>query len=90
MNPNQSADNLTPIYNPDSDDFTITYDIFGTSQPVEFIAYAKEVTRFPQVVAKHIAKHLAHKLVGKRGTYKSNYEDEYKKIINQITEVQNG
>ena len=73
------------LYNPDSDDFTCTYDLKGKGQAEEYTIKAKEVGRYPRVLGYHIKKHLVNKLIikwGKRFTDAA----EVKKI-NDLVEI---
>lgn len=73
---NDDNSNEIAIYNPDTEDFTKTYDINGDGKPVPFTIHAGEIERFPRIIAEHLKKHLAKHLTFKRGWAKSNYEDK--------------
>lgn len=75
--------NELTIYNPDSEDFSTTYDLDGNKQPLRYTLHAKEYGIFPSAVAEHLQKHLAHKIVMKRGV-KTNYADEYQQVLKEI------
>lgn len=77
-------DEQIPIYNPDSKDFTVTYDINGTGEPVPFTIHKGEIERFSPVIAAHIKKHLAKHLTFKHGWQHSNYELEHAKWLEKI------
>lgn len=73
-----------PIFNLDTEDFTTTYDIHGTSIPVSFTAPAQQITYFEEPVAKHLAKHLAKHMLNKREVGAGYYEAEYDSLISVI------
>lgn len=73
------------IYNPDSEDMIVTYDIHENRQPETFVLYAHDAQGFPDFIADHIAKHLANRLVRKRGN-KINYELDYQNALKEIYE----
>lgn len=72
------------IFNPSSQDFSITYDINNDSNPVEFTIEALQYKEFPEVVANHIADHLAKKIAFEEGWKGSNYDDKYKSVLARI------
>lgn len=74
---------LKNIFNPLSTDFTTTYDIHGTGEPVSYTIHAGELEGFPAPVADHIAKHLAHEYVNVHGR-KPNYDVAYQKALKII------
>ncbi len=69
----------TPVslYNPDKEDFTITW----AGEP--HTIHAGEIETYPKWLADHMAKHLCKKLIGDRGI-KVNYEADYEKIMKEI------
>jgi hypothetical protein len=71
------------IFNPDSEDFTVTYDVDGTGNPVPFTAPAQEISTFSGLIGEHLIKHLSNRLLHKRGV-KTNVEDDLKKIREEI------
>lgn len=71
------------IYNPDNEDFTITYDLNEDKIPLTYTIHAKEYGVFPEPVANHIVKHLADKIIRKREV-QTNYEDEYNQVVREI------
>lgn len=77
-------DKTLAIYNPDTEDFTRTYDINENGQPVSFTIHAGEIEKFPKVIAEHLKKHLAKHLTNKRGWAKSNYEDKHNEMLSLI------
>lgn len=74
------------IYNPDGEDFTVTYDINENGIPEKFTIPAGEAKRFITPIADHIMKHLANRLVMKRGI-KTNYQDEYERVLKEIEQT---
>lgn len=72
------------IFNPHKDDFSITYDINGDSNPVEYTIQALSSGEFPEVVADHITEHLAKKIAFEEGWKKSNFEDKFKEVTERI------
>lgn len=72
------------VFNPDTEDFTITYDLNGDNHPLSYTVRANDHATFPTPVAEHIKRHLAKHLVFKRGI-KTNFEDEYNKTIKEIS-----
>lgn len=77
-------DEQVAIYNPDIEDFTRTYDINGTGEPVAFTIHAGEVEKFPRPVAEHLKKHLAKHITFKRGWQKSNFEAVHAEVLKEI------
>lgn len=65
------------IYNPDTDDFTVTF--HGKPHTIR----ALEIQEFPFHVANHIQKHLADHLLHKRGI-KDNPQDDLEEIYREI------
>ncbi len=84
---NQPSSKEVPVYNPDSDDFEITYDINEDKQPKSYILRSREIDYFPPVIADHIKKHLADRLLNKRGV-KTNHSDEHDQIIKEELSVE--
>ncbi len=74
---------IITIFNPDTEDFLTTYDTNENGQPVEYIVHAKEYTKLPGYIGRHVAEHLAKHLVFKRGI-KTNFEDEYTSMLKTI------
>ena len=75
---------LVPLMNPDSEDFTTTYDINEDGKPVSYTIKSQQIQEFPQIIAEHIKKHLSTQIMNKRGVRKgSNWEDDRRKIINE-------
>jgi hypothetical protein len=71
------------IFNPDTEDFTVTYDIEENGKPRTFTAPAQEISTFPGLIADHLIIHLSYRLLYKRGV-KTNVEDDLKKIREEI------
>ncbi len=71
------------LFNPDTKDFTVTYDINGDGEPLPFTIHAKEYEQFEPVIAEHITKHLARHLVFSRGI-KANFEADFDKARQEI------
>lgn len=70
---------LTPIYNPDSEDFKFQYD----SKP--YILHAGEIERFPKQITDHAKKHLTNHLINKRGLKGKAHSLVSKEIMEEIT-----
>jgi hypothetical protein len=73
------------LFNPDNEDFEVSYDINHNSQPEKFKIYSKETAIFDEEIAKHLLKHLANKIVFKRGLSGTNYQDAYDKVVLEIS-----
>lgn len=71
------------IYNPDSADFTITYDTNEDGNPLAYTLGAGQAEKFAKPIADHIATHLAKHLVFKRGIV-LNFDDDYKQALQEI------
>jgi len=76
--------NDTPIFNPDTEDFSVKYDLNGDKNPLTFTIKARDIAYFPEVVANHIKKHLADHLLSKRGATGRNVELTLKGIYKEI------
>ncbi len=73
-----------PLYNPDTTDFKVKYDINADRNPKTFVAKAQEISWHIPVIAQHIKNHLADHLVNKRGSIKGNFELAKKKALKEI------
>lgn len=71
------------IYNPDSSDFSVKYDINNDGVPFTYTIGAKQAQKFTKEVADHIANHLGKHLVFKRGI-QQNFDDDYKNVLKEI------
>ena len=79
---------LVPLMNPDSEDFTTTYDINEDGKPITYTIKSQQIQEFPLIIAEHIKKHLSTQIMNKRGERKgSNWEDDRRKIINEEISV---
>ena len=75
------------IFNPDTEDFVVKYDINNDKSPQEFVVRAGEISWWEPFLAKHIKKALADHLFNKRGFLKEahgNSELAYKKYMEEI------
>lgn len=77
-------ENEVGVFNPDTKDFSITYDINGDKNPPLFTVPAGDHAFFVKGVADHIKSHLAKHLVFSRGI-KTNFEDEYKAALVEVS-----
>lgn len=71
------------LYNPTSNNFTISYDINGDGIPQAFTLHAGEIEPFDTAVAIHIRKHLGHEIAQSlrgKGIYEDALEKAYKLI----------
>jgi len=84
MNPNPQKENQIGVYNPLSEDFSVTYDISGRGEPVLFTVHAGEIEFFEPVVARHVKKHLVDKIYNLRGK-KFNSELDKKEISKEVS-----
>jgi len=72
------------VYNPDSEDFSTTYDVNGNGDPVTFTIRSFEIGKFENdAVGKHMLKHLADKILMKRKV-RTNWEDEYNALLKEL------
>ena len=76
--------NDIPIFNPDTEDFSVKYDINGDKNPETFTIKARDIAYFPEAVANHIKKHLANHLLNKRGVINRNTELTLQGIYKEI------
>lgn len=72
------------VYNPDTHDFSITYDVNHNQEPIEFVIPAREMVAFSEPLLQHVTKHLANKILIKRGVSAGTWDEEYKKVMNEI------
>lgn len=72
-----------PLFNPDNEDFTVTYDINEDGKPLSYTIHAGEIASFEPIIADHVRKHLVNRIVMKRGI-KTNYEDDFKKVNKEL------
>lgn len=82
---------LKKLYNPLSRDFTVTYDIHETGEPVAFTIHAEEIESFEEPVALHIAGHLAYELAQQirgRGTFEDAKARALEMIYAPIRELE--
>lgn len=63
----ESVNEQTSIYNPLTEDFSVSYDISGTGAPTRFTIPAKTSAKFDPSLAIHIKKHLINKVLQLRG-----------------------
>ena len=80
---NLAMEDKVPVYNPDTEDFTVTYDINGDARPVPFTIHSREIEYFEPVIAKHFRKHLAVHILNKRGV-KTNWQDDLEAIRKEM------
>jgi len=71
------------IFNPDTEDFSISYDINENKDSQIFTIHSLEMKEFPDFLARHIQKHLADHLLHKRGI-RLNVEEDLKRIYKEI------
>jgi len=72
------------VYNPDSEDFSTTYDVNGNGDPVTFTIRSFEIGKFEiDAVGKHMLKHLADKILMKRKV-KTNWANEHDALMKEL------
>lgn len=73
------------LYNPTSEDFTVTYDVEGNNKPSSFTVPAKEIKTFSNKIGTHVRKHLADHIVNKRNLLGGRASEEvYKDVFKEI------
>lgn len=73
------------IFNPLTENFSVTYDINGDGKPKKFTIPAQEIVFFEEkFLVRHIKKHLADKIVQKKD-YKPNPEIAYAKAYEEMS-----
>jgi len=85
--PQPTEEKQVSIYNPDDIDFTTTYDVSETGNPIPFTIPGRQIKTFPATIANHLKKHLATQLLNKRGhktidgvrlSWQDSYNEYYK------------
>jgi hypothetical protein len=74
------------VKNPTRNDFSVTYDVNGDTNPVTFSVPAFDLVRFEdEKIGKHVAHHLTQHIVGNVEGVKTNYQDDYDRVYKEIT-----
>jgi len=73
----ETKETITPIYNPDIEDFTFAFN------GEDYTAKSLEISRFPEHISNHLKKHLADRILNKRGV-RTNVRDDLEEIYKEI------
>jgi len=75
------------LYNPISNDFSVTYDINGDGHPLKFVAPSMTISYFEEPIFSHVRKHLLDHILNVRNlnpTIPANRESIEKEVDVEI------